>query len=296
MLYMGLDAGGSKTKLVARSPGKEDVTLFGPAANVRAIGNENAAIVLADLVRKALAAFPHEPFAGACAGVAGAGRPSEREQLASAWAGELGNTAPDRLLVVHDAEIAIEGAFKGGSGIIVIVGTGSIAFARSRDGGLHRVGGWGSLLGDEGSGYALGLSGLSAVGHHLDGGPATALKALVADEFGLKEPEDLIHRVYRDHLRIQDVAPLVIRAAESGDAVARGILVTQAQLLVEQVTWLVSRCPDVDSRLAFIGGLSQVSVYREVLEGAIRNRLSGWQIVEPALEPVEGALRLAMKS
>ncbi|HET6566847.1 MAG TPA: BadF/BadG/BcrA/BcrD ATPase family protein, partial [Rhodothermales bacterium] len=239
MLYAGLDAGGSKTKLVARCPGCEDITLVGPAANLQSVGTERCADILTDLVEQALTDRPKEKLAAVCAGLAGAGRDEDKAALIAAWRERLGSHAPDHLLVTHDGEIAIEAAFLGGSGVIVVVGTGSVAIAKGADGSLHRVGGWGYLIGDEGSGLITGLAGLRAVAHAMDGGPATVLQALLADRFGISTPGQLIHSVYQEKWRAQQFAAYVVEAAQQGDSVATEILNEQLHALALQVSWLV---------------------------------------------------------
>lgn len=290
-LFAGLDAGGSKTSLLARVDGAEDVRLNGPAANLQRAGLDGTARVLADLVREAAALRPDAPLGAVCAGVSGAGRPADGPRLAAAVRDLLGTDAPIR--VVHDGEIALEGAFEGGSGVIVIAGTGSIALARTPDGALARSGGWGYVFGDEGSGHALGAGGLRAVANAFDGGPATALTGLVAAHLGLAEREDLIDRVYREALPVQQVAPLVLRAAADGDAPARRIVDAQTAALAEQVRWLAGRCPDAERRVALIGGLSNEATYREAFFGALRTALPEWTHQKPTHTPVEGALRMA---
>lgn len=296
MLYIGIDAGGSKSRLVARSAGREDLVLEGPAANVQTAGIDGAARVFTGLINEALQLRPGIPLVSVCAGAAGAGRADDRTALEAAWREHLGPAAPPHLRVVHDAVIAIEAAFEGGSGIIIIVGTGSIAFAKAMDGAFHRVGGWGYLLGDEGSGFAIGLDGLRAVAAAIDGGPATRIQPLVAERLGIQTADALIHNVYRKHLHIPDVAPLVIEAAEEGDAAARYIIEDQLRRLAQQVRWLVDRCRDIEPQIALMGGLTRNAPIRDALERNLRTLLPGWVIMDPKHDPVEGAVRLAMQA
>lgn len=296
MLYIGIDAGGSKTKLLARCQGHEDLMLIGPAANLQAVGAEGVAHIFTDLVHQALELREGEPLQAACAGVAGAGRAEDSKALETAWRQHLGTATPPHLHVVHDAAIAVEAAFEGASGIIVIVGTGSIAFAKSKDGTLHRVGGWGYLIGDEGSGFVIGLEALRAVAWAIDGGPATLLRPLIDERLGIRTADELIHGVYRDKLRPPLVAPLVIEAAESGDAVAQHIIDDQLGKLAHQVQWLVRRCGDVEHQIAPIGGLTQNPFFRAALERSLLASLPGWKVMDPAHDPVVGALRFALQA
>lgn len=295
-LFIGLDAGGSKTELLSRRSGSDDLTLKGPAANLQRLGAERAAEVLAALVAEAAA--PHAGAALAvCAGVSGAGSPAERADLAERVRQKLRGAGPGAaaLRVVHDAEIALEAAFEGASGLIIIAGTGSVVFARAEDGALLRAGGWGYLLGDEGSGHTLGLRALRALLVALDGGPATRLQALLAERCGLSTRAAVIRRVYQEDWPAQQVAPLVLEAAAAGDAVAQGILKRQTELLAEQAGWLASRDAAITPQIALLGGLTGEAPYHRALEKALGERLPGWTVRQPTHRPVIGALRLAMQ-
>ena len=296
--YVGIDAGGSKTTLVARLGGDEstDVTLEGPAANPYRVGAEEAAGVLAELVGEALESLPEAAAVSVCAGVAGAGRPDDQAELTQhfrrAWDGRL----PLDVRVVHDGVIALEGAFSGGSGAIVIAGTGSLVLARTEAGAVVRSGGWGYLFGDEGSGHALGTEGLRAVASALDGGPATHLSTLLAERHDIATAEDLVRRVYREGWPVQHVAPLVIKAAQEGDTVARAILQDQTARLAAQVAWTSRRCDAITPRIAFLGGLTNEAPYNAALTAALGERLPDWRVEAPRHTPVYGALRLAAKN
>ncbi len=294
-LYIGLDAGGTKTALLARAGRHETpVSLKGPAANLQRQGEDTTAQVLVALVRQAVDRYPDAVLAGVCAGVAGAGYPVDQQSLAARVRGLLHDLEPFHLAVTHDGAIALEAAFEGGSGVMIIAGTGSILFARTRTGDTARAGGWGYLLGDEGSGHALGIHGLRAVAHAYDGGPPTRLQALLADRHGLDTPGATIHSVYREGWPVHQMAPLVLEAAEEGDAVARRIVADQTQALARQAVWLAGRSDPIETRLALLGGLTRSAYYKKALSDALTAALPGWRIQEPLHPPVVGALRLAV--
>ena len=295
LLHIGLDAGGTKTVALARTSQQATPTrLTGPAANLQRQGMEATARVLATLIREGLAQHPDATLHAVCAGVAGAGSPANQHALATRLRSLLGHQAPAHVQITHDGAIALEAAFEGGSGVIVITGTGSVCFARTRDGEVLRAGGWGYLLGDEGSGHMLGIHGLRAVAHAFDGGPPTRLQALLADRHGLATPDDLKRSIYREGWPVQQMAPLVIEAAEQGDAAAQRIIAEQTRALARQVTWLAGRSDAVEPRLAFLGGLTQSAFYKQTLVDALLAALPGWRVQEPLHPPVVGALRLAM--
>lgn len=294
MLYIGIDAGGSKTELLARKASREDLTLAGPAANLQRLGIEETGRVLADLVRSAYEEHPDARHIRLCAGLAGAGNPEDRKALARHLRERLEGFSIPYLHIVHDAEIALEAAFEGESGVIVIAGTGSVVFGRATDGTLERAGGWGYLIGDEGSGHALGAHGLRAVTADFDGGPSTRLRSMLAEAYGLSTRDEIIHAVYRKDWPLQQMAPLVIEAATAGDAPAQRVLQEQTRLLVRQVCWLCERLPSIEPQIALLGGLMNEVSYRKAFEQRLSEYLPQWTVHAPKHRPVVGALRLAL--
>lgn len=289
---VGLDAGGTKTVLFAHCDETPTaVERCGPAAHPHRSGLDEAAEILAALVREVIRAYRPITDLSVCAGVAGAGRSNEQELLADRLRGSLMNEADSiRVQVVHDACIALDAAFGSGSGLVLIAGTGSVIFGRTRGGATLRAGGWGHLLGDAGSGYAIGRAGLRAVAAAYDGGRKTALKSSVRDRFEIDSRETLIHRVYGEDLALQDLAPLVIEVAERGDAVASEILTTQVADLAQQVEWLLRQTDTVDSRIALFGGMLQNDHYAQCLRRTLLDRFPEWTIEPLEREPAEGAL------
>jgi N-acetylglucosamine kinase-like BadF-type ATPase len=294
---VGLDAGGSGTSLLAECEDCPDrIDRHGAAANPQREGIEQSARTLATLVREALS--PHRPIGrlSVCAGVAGAGRSEEQEALARRLRRALADDAGTvQVEVIHDACVALEAAFGAESGLVVIAGTGSIVLARTEDGTMRRAGGWGYLLGDAGSGYAVGRAGLRAVAAAFDGGPETSLCARLGERCGIDGRESLIRRVYQEEVALQDVAPLVIEAAADGDPVAADILTAQADALTQQVEWLLDEADDIAPRIALLGGLLRNEHYARQLRCALRRQVPNWSVEVLRHEPVVGALRRARR-
>lgn len=296
-LIVGIDAGASKTHLLARcTDGSDLIELHGEGANPQRIGLNGAVDVLATLVRKAMQSQHSLDTIAISAGVAGAGREDEQAALTNRLHAVLeGEASTVRVQIVHDALIALDAAFGAESGLVVIAGTGSVVLGRARDGTLLRAGGWGYLLGDVGSGYAVGLAGLRAVAKAFDGGPSTVLTGRICDHLGIESREDLIHQVYQEELSIPAAAPIVIAAAANGDAVASRILSHQASELAKHVGWLLDREKEIVPRAAILGGVVQNDHYAQVLHRALRKRLTNWSVETLDSEPVEGALRRAQR-
>jgi N-acetylglucosamine kinase-like BadF-type ATPase len=228
--------------------------------------------------------------------VAGAGRSTEQEALADRLHGALADGAEAvRVEVTHDADIALDAAFGRGSGLVIIAGTGSVVLARARDGTTRRVGGWGYILGDVGSGYAVGRAGLRAVAEAFDGGADTSMRARVAEQHGVAERDALIHWVYQNEVALQNVAPLVVEAAMEGDPVASEILASQADKLAQQAERLIDQTENTVHRIALLGGMFQNEYYAKVLVQILRERAPGWSVEVLHHEPVLGALRRARR-
>jgi N-acetylglucosamine kinase-like BadF-type ATPase len=226
-LFVGVDGGGSKTLAVVVDAGSvERGRGQAGGSNYRAVGLEPAVRHVEEAIARALAA------AGGAAGGAG--------QLAGAWLGIAGVDHPDdsQLLldrlravapsvqITNDAELVVSGLPEC-VGIALIAGTGSIALGRNAAGHAARAGGWGHLLGDEGSGYDLGRRALQAAARAADGrGRPTALLPLILKEWGLRAADELIERVHGESetAGIARLSSLVLRAAREGDVVAAGIV------------------------------------------------------------------------
>ena len=300
-LVFGADGGGTKTLgILAGRSGKEFARAQAGPSNQNVIGTAEAAKNLAHLMLQCCRDAGRAPseIGSAVFGLAGAGSGEEREALAAAVNAELAAlghpSVPAR--VETDARIALEGAFGGGPGVVVIAGTGSVVIAKSASGDLCRVGGWGRALGDEGSGYFLGLQALKAMTRDFDGmaGSGT-LRAALESKFGWKTREALIAAVYRGGLEIPSLAPLVLAASAAGDAVAADILRAAASLLADQVAAAVDKLGIREGAgVVFVGGLiNHESVYAEILRDAIIARCPRAEIRLPLHPPVVGAVLMA---
>ncbi len=269
----------------------------GPS-NLQAVGKERALAALDEAVDAAFhaAGMPRSSVACACLGLAGADRVDDQSVIRE-WAERVG--LADRVDVTNDAAILLAAGTPQGCGLALIAGTGSFAFGRSADGQRARAGGWGYLLGDEGSGYALVIAGLQAVVRAADRrGPATRLTERFLKHLGLNQPQELIAAVYRSGRSRADLAafaPLVLEEAEE-DEVARGIVEKEARELarageavVRQLRW------EGSIPLALAGGLLLGSaVYRQRVLDALTSigvALGKTALVE---EPAQGAVQLAV--
>lgn len=239
---LGVDGGGSVARaVVVDAAGHELARAEGAGAVVVESAPGDAASAVAQAVRAATArAGTALPADALWAGLAGAGREAARRAVTA----ELeGHGLAARVHVGTDVEAAFHAAFPEGPGILLVAGTGSIAWARDAQGRVARTGGWGQLLGDEGSGYAIGLGALRAVVRGEDGrGVATLLRGQVLAALGVDRTETLIS--WASAASKADVARLVNvvdDAAGRGDAVADELLSAAVADLERHVTALVAR-------------------------------------------------------
>jgi len=229
---IGVDGGGTRTRaVVVDEEGRELARAEGEAALADPVRPEVAAGAIADTVRRAAAEAGTElPCSALWAGVAGTGRETVRSGLEIAL-GRMGLAR--RVHVGTDVEAAFHDAFGDGRGILLVAGTGSIAWGRNDDGREGRVGGWGTLLGDEGSGYAIGLESLRRVARNADGrGPETQLRDAILGATGIATIDELVGwAAGADKADIAALAPVVSESSRRGDAVAGEILVKAVEEL-----------------------------------------------------------------
>ena len=225
---MGIDGGGSKTTAMLTD---EAGCILGQgtagASNFQVGGHQAAyaAILAAMAAAWAEAGIVSQPLSALCIGLSGVDRPGERAFFQQ-WAAETHHQA--RVVIVNDAELVLAAGTPAGWGLTLICGTGSIVYGRSPAGQRARADGWGHLLGDEGSGYAIGLAALRAVMRAHDGrGPATALSEAILAHWALEIATDLVPRVYQELHGKHEIAALastVEAMAAEGDPVAQHIL------------------------------------------------------------------------
>jgi len=297
-ILLGIDCGGSHTAVaVGNRHGRILGRAEGPGSAMRPGGAERSAAVILDVARRAaVQAKVTLPAAVALVGAAGAGRPPEQEALADAL--KAGGVA-DRVDVRGDTEIALAAAFGDGPGILINAGTGSIAHARGADGQLHRAGGHGWQLGDEGGGYWLGRRALAAAARAHDGleESSTLLERLLV-ALGLQTFDDLIRwTANATPAQVAALAPHVLNAAREGETVAQQIVEEAAAELSQLVRVLMRHFPDGAAiKMATAGGLLRpgspllLSLRANLATDLPRARISegGGQVDGPA-----GALRLA---
>jgi N-acetylglucosamine kinase-like BadF-type ATPase len=306
---LGVDGGGTKTLgVIADLNGRPLFSAAGGACNPQVIGFQKASQVVLEVIQKCCRGWRCQPrdLKAVVIGLAGAGRESDQRctEIEILKLARRKNFPLRNLRVESDARTALEGALGGKPGIVLISGTGSIGIAKDHNTDIHRVGGWGRVIGDEGSGFAIGRAGLVAIARSIDGrSQQTMLTRFVAKRFGLSNPQRIIWKIYQDRFDPSLVAPLVLNAAEKGDKVSKGILEEAALELVHHVRVLLAKFKRQKKpfggrgiTLVLLGGMLERPNYlSRTLKKKIRLAFPRVDIWQPRGSPAYGAVLLALE-
>lgn len=302
---LGIDGGGTKTVCVLMN---EAGTILGRGeagpSNYQSIGIEAAGDSIKKAIAGATASVPEVPVMGIGLGLAGVGRP-EDVRVVRDWVERLQGSGdvpvrwclqPDGVVVTHDCAIALVGGTGHNRGVAIIAGTGSIAYGCNGSGVSRRAGGWGYLLGDEGSGYDIAIQGLRAAVRSHDGrSQATLLTRYFIDRLELQGLEDLVEVIYRRGWGVKQIAalaPIIDEAAVAGDAVANQILDRAVRELVSTTRAVSSVLFDTDEvfEIVTIGGVwRSVGKMRDRFDEAMVACSAGARVIWPRHEPAYGA-------
>lgn len=298
---IGVDGGGSRTRvLIADETGQEIATAEGEGSAVRPGAADHSAQIIAAAIHQALtqAKLGRIGARVACVGVAGVGRTDERESLTDAL-DEMG--LADTVLVVPDALVALEDAFGENAGVLLVAGTGSIAFGRGPTGTISRCGGWGPVCGDEGSGAWIGRRALGIVtGAHDGREPETSLTSSLLSAAGVLDVDGLIPWAGRATPGdLAELVPAVLEVAATGDQRASSLVSLAVEELGLHVLALARRLFS-DERatfsLALSGGLlARGSLLRKRTEHRLKSLTPGAQLKSEEVVPVRGAVKHALR-
>ena len=304
-LLLAVDGGGTKTlALVTDLEGKILARGTGPSSNLHTVGLDESCRAMVMAIEGALAEIPGpkrggEPgwrstrIAAACFGLAGVDAPGDEAEI-ERWVRH--QTIAERFLVVNDAELILAGGTPEGWGVALVAGTGSVCIGRARDGRSARVGGWGPLLSDEGSGYEIASAALRAVTRSVDGRDAApGLVEAVLRQWSLSDATDLIRFVHSPSTSAADIAGLaivVLEQAERGEPVSRAILERAARELARQVETVMGRLDLGRPPLAMGGGMLSGPLRDAVVKQIGPEIASATYVADPPLGAVVLARRL----
>jgi N-acetylglucosamine kinase-like BadF-type ATPase len=293
-LYLGIDAGGTKTDCAVSNGAELLGQATGASCKLARVGKERGRENLQTVIRQATQAAGIEAstIQHVCIGMSGASM-AEAVHWAQQTIREL---IPDSTIyVAGDHVIAHRAAFGTSPGVLVISGTGSIAFGRNQNGETARAGGWGPNVSDEGSAFWVGREAVTAALHAFDFGNANGLLATIAESWKVA-PEEVIRMANVSEPRFAELAGPVVNAAEQGDDVARDIMERAGTSLAKLASAVIKR-------LWPSGGVVPVALAGGVLQGSqlVRNAFrEAMKAEQPQaavsfafVRPVLGALEIA---
>jgi glucosamine kinase len=220
-------------------------------------------------------------------------------EAVGAWANHtLHNLVSGEVLLSGDQEIALDAAFHDGPGVLVVAGTGSIVTGRCADGRLLGAGGWGPMLGDEGSGHWIGVDAIKSALRAQDRGIETCMLKDIEAHWGLHSQGELLAFAnHRTRVEFAELTSVVARCADGGDALAASVLERAGRELADQVSLVASKmhqagCAATDAlHVAFTGSvLGKIPRVRRAMEEALHASMPSVEVAQNAIEPLEGAL------
>ena len=259
-LFLGIDGGGSNLRVAIVDDQLQPLaTHVAGAANPSIIGHARARQHIRRSVETALrqAGVAADSITAAGIGIAGASNLHSRQWLLDTLSPLLANT---RIAPSSDLEIALVGALARRHGILLLAGTGSAVYGCAPKRRQLQIGGWGYLLGDEGSGYWIGLQLLRGIIRaHDEGANLAPLYAACLSELGLSQAREVVGWLYRSQeaatTRLAELAPLALRMADAGDRDAQELLRQAGSQLARQVEQMRRRLDAPAAPIAFAGGL-----------------------------------------
>ena len=294
--YLAVDVGGTKTEYVLGDETHELARVRGGTIKRMRTDANNASQNLdkafAELTT--LTGVPMKSITRSCVGAAGVTVALVTDWIREAFAERVGGS----LILVGDVEIALDAAFFGGPGVLVMAGTGSNVAGRTTAGHLTTAGGWGPALADQGSGNRIGHQSLRETFLAIDEDRTTTLLPAILDLWELPGIEPLIG--YANQIPAPDfslLAPLVVSCAAAGDAVAQNVLRREAEDLAHLARIVIERVRRNDDRpgwlpdLAFTGSiLEHVAPIRDGIVDALRRDLPSLEVLSGIVDPILGAL------
>jgi N-acetylglucosamine kinase-like BadF-type ATPase len=303
-----VDGGGTKTAcIIGDGCGNVLAVCYGESSNIKSRPWDEVKQVLWTLIERALelSGSDESQLAGVYLGLAGADRPEDKEQFVAFLKGQFKRDVP--VTVQNDAITALAAGTWGEAGIVLISGTGSIAYGYLPETDTYvRVGGWGYLLGDEGSGFAIGQKALTAVMKQHDGrGQRTALTELVLSGWSLPDPNRIITYVYSQpnvRTAMADISKLAVSAAKAGDEVSLAIVAEAVEQLTELVMTVKLRLSELQPQedlsglpVVLSGGLFSDDWFMKQLKENKSIQQSGLALSRLSIPPAAGCYILGLK-
>ncbi len=301
-LVLGIDGGGAKSAAcLSDALGNILTRREGAGVNGSPVGLDSTARVFSTLIAKCCDDVRCEPteLGSVVIGLSGFAREADRFHLRDSIQTVLAKAGhrPVPPAIETTERITLEGAFDRGTGVVIIANSGSVIIGKTPAGEIASVGGWGRILGDEGSGYYIGREALVAIAHESDRhGNSGTLRDVVAKKFHLDSREQIIAAVYQEKFDIASLAPVVLQTAANNDVVAQRIVDRAATLLAEQAGVVVMRM-GIRRKVGLVmtgGLLERETVYANALHLKILRLLPQVEIRRALHEPAYGAVLMAI--
>lgn len=297
--YLGIDGGGSKSKAVLCDEELKILSSFqaGPS-NFLKVGLSEATDQIINLISSAENYLNCSPDkVSIVLGTAGAGRKENVADFTDALkvAAKSTQILPKNLFITGDINITLHGAFEGGEGLILIVGTGSIIYGKTKHDKEIRKGGFGRLIGDEGSGYSIGRKTINFLSKSFDGRIiSTPFFEFLIDQLKIRDSSALINSVYKNNYEISQAAEFTIEAAEKGMGEAEQILSEESDELILLIGSSLNEFSSKSINLCLSGGLIEHdNFYRRMLIEKIEKYFPQVKLSDPKHSPEFGAVLMA---
>jgi glucosamine kinase len=294
-LFLAIDAGGTKTRALLADETKTLAHATTGSIKLMRVGEPEATARLKALLTEVstAASVDLRKVTRTCIGLAGLSIEAVR-----VWAErEIRGTVGGDLLLAGDEEIALDGAFHDGPGILIIAGTGSNVIGRAADGAMYSAGGWGPALGDEGGGYWIGEEALRTCFWGKDRNIATTMLLEIAELWKTKSIGEIVEKANaHPGPDLPALAPIVARCAEAGDELANAVLERAGVELAEQVALVALKMKESGGRkrkveAAYTGSvLEHIAPVRTAMIAALKTSSPNIKVREGAVDALEGAL------
>lgn len=296
--FIGIDSGGTNCRISACSSDLKLIhSVVFPSVHYSAVGSLDFSLHTAGNINLFLKQFNKNlsECLGICAGVAGARTPGNKEEIRNSIKDLL---KFEKIIIESDTVIAFEDAHGNNDGLILICGTGSVLFGRL-DGELIRLGGWGKILGDDGSSYFLSLNFLKKLVKYFDRYDEKADIEKLLDEKYQINRSNIIDAVYHKKFDIASLSPFIVEQAEIGDPLCRHVVETEAENILELFEAFEKKhSSEKRLNVAFTGSLIENKNYfSDTLRDLIKtNFAKEFLILENPVNPVNGALKIAINN
>lgn len=301
-IHIGVDGGGSKTEIVALDQkGRVLRCLHKPGSNYHEVGMEQAVRYIIEGIRVAL---QEEKLKGIGISLAGIDTPKDWEIMANGLKKSLMVLAQETMNPFQEIPVVLENDSYGAlmsvkgefSGNALAVGTGAVALGVNNEGQVFRIGGWGHLIGDQGSGYDIGRKALTAMVASYDGyGPKSYLETTITEHLRLvqvHEVNDWLYQSKRTNKEVAALVPVVVETARTGDVISQSILVEAGRSLGLLTRALLRKTKGHE--VGLVGGIGCIWEFIEPsFQSTLQEEFTGIQLLKPSYPPSVGAALLS---